>query len=149
MTKKKNILLVTGLLFILQVIVFQDYILPIQWGQVKVQGLACTCPDETVLNGQLYLRSVTPDSLKVYHLDYSEIYVTERPATDFDPMGVDEYIIRGQIIGKDQVDESSTWNPKFQVDTWRPVNIIIDLIVKGLLVIELIGLGLIVIIMET
>lgn len=79
MTRQKRILLIGGLILLGQIIYFRDYISPFHWGQLKVSGLACTCPDETVVGGRLYLRSITPDSLKQYELDYSEIYVTEPP----------------------------------------------------------------------
>ena len=116
----------------MQLIYFSDNISPIHWGQLKVSGLACTCPDEKVVSGQLYLRSITPDSLKKYDLDYSEIYVSERPSTDFDPMGVDLYIIEGQVIGKDRVSEGDPWNPKFKIIKWREVDILKDWGIKGL-----------------
>ena len=133
LSRQKKILLVGGLLLLGQLIFFSDYIFPIQWGQLKVSGLACTCPDETVVSGRLYLRTITPDSLKKYDLDYSEIYVTEKPYTDIDPMGVDLYMIKGQVIGKDRVYEGAKkWNLKFKVDKWREVNILYDWGVKGL-----------------
>lgn len=133
MTRQKKILIVGGLILLGQLIYFSDYISPIHWGNIKVSGLACTCPDETVIAGQLYLRSITPDSLKQYEMDYSEIYVTERPTTKIDPMGVDFYIIEGKIIGKDRVYEGSkSWNPKFRVDKWREVDIIKDWGIKAL-----------------
>ena len=132
MTRQKRTLLIGGLILLGQLIYFRDYISPFHWGHLKVSGLACTCPDETVVGGQLYLRSVTPDSLKQYDLDYSEIYVTERPFTNKDPMGVDLYIIEGQVIGKDRVGERDPWNPKFRVDKWREVDILKDWGVKGL-----------------
>ena len=132
MTRQKRILLIGGLILLGQLIYFRDYISPFHWGQLKVSGLACTCPDETVVGGRLYLRSITPDSLKKYDLDYSEIYVTERPYTNIDPMGVDLYIIEGQVIGKDRVSEGDPWNPKIRVDKWREVDILKDWGVKGL-----------------
>lgn len=119
-------------MLLIQVILFRDYISPFYWGQIKVSGLACTCPDETVVNGQFYLRSITPDSLKIYDLDYSEIYVTEKPYTTIDPMGIDLYIIKGKVIGKDRVSEGDPWNPIFRVDEWREVDILKDWGFKGL-----------------
>ena len=78
------------------------------------------------------LRTITHDSLKRYNLGYTEIYVTERPFTKIDPMGIDLYIIEGQVIGKDRISEGDPWNPKFRVDKWREVNILKDWCVKGL-----------------
>jgi len=129
---QKKILLVGGLLLLGQLFFFRDYVFPIQWWQLKVSGLACTCPDETVVNGLPYLKKITPDSLKKYDLDYSEIYVTDRPNTDIDPMGVDMYIIKGQVIGKDRVSERDPWNPIVRVDKWREVDILKDWAIKGL-----------------
>ncbi len=132
MTKQKKILIIGGLILLGQIIFFRDYISPFHWGQLKVSGLACTCPDESVIGGKLYLRAITPDSLKKYDLDYSEIYVTERPYTGIDPMGVDYYIIEGQVIGKDRVSPADPWNPKFKVEKWREVDFLKDWAVKGL-----------------
>lgn len=138
MTKKTKILLIISSIILLQLFFFRDYIFPIQWGQLKVSGLSCTCPDETVVNGQFYLRSITPDSLKQYNLDYSEIYVTEKPSTYNDPMGADLYFIKGQVIGKDRVSENDSWNPLVKVEKWREVDIIKDYLVKLFLLIQLI-----------
>lgn len=138
MTKRKKIFIIGGLILLGQLIVFSDYISPIHWGKLKVSGLACTCPDETVVNGQLYLRTITPDSLKKFDLDYSEIYVTERPYSGSDWQGVDLYIIEGEVIGKDRVSEGDPWNPKFRVDKWRGINILNDWGVKLLFLGQLI-----------
>jgi hypothetical protein len=115
-----------------QLILFRNYISPIQWGQLKVSGLNCTCPDESVICGQLYLRTITPDSLKKYNLDYSEIYVTERPTTNVDVMGCFTYMIEGHVIGKDRVGKGDTWNLKFKLDKWREVDFLKEWGVKGL-----------------
>ena len=132
MTKQKKLLLVGGLVLLAQLIIFRDYISPFHWGNIKVRGLACTCPDEKVLGGRLYLRTITPDSLRKFDLDYSEIFVTERPYTDKDPMGIDLYIIEGQVIGKDRVSNNDPCNPKIKVHKWREVNILKDWFIKGL-----------------
>lgn len=135
---QRKVLLIGGFVLFGQIVLFSDYISPFYWGQIKVSGLACTCPDESVLGGQLYLKTITPDSLKKYDLDYSEIYVTERPYTKFDPQGVDDYIIEGQVIGKERVSEGDPWNPKIRVDKWREVEILKSLGVKGLFFSQLI-----------
>mgnify|MGYP007014123810 CR=1 FL=1 len=132
MTRQKTILIIGGLILLGQLIYFSDYISPFHWGHIKVSGLACTCPDEIVVSGQLYLKAITPDSLKKYDLDFSEIYVSERPSTDIDPMGVDLYIVEGQIIGKDRVSKGAPWNPKLKIDKWREVDILKECGVKGL-----------------
>jgi len=137
---KKIVLL---LIIVSQVIIFWDYIPFIQWGQIKVSGLACTCPDESVLGGELYLRYITPDSLKKYNLDYSEIYVTERPYAAPDWMGTDEYLIKGEVIGKKRVcTESLRWNPLIKVNSWRPISYFEEIFLMLVLVIELIFVSL-------
>ncbi len=113
-----------------QLIIFSDYISPIQWGQIKIRGLACTCPDESVVNGQLYLKSITPDSLKKYDFDYSEIYVTKELSTKIDPMGVDYYIVTGKVIGKERVSPTDPWNPVVKIENWRAISLIKDWIIK-------------------
>lgn len=143
MHRQKKILLGGGLILLIQLFFFSDYLFPIQWGQIKVSGLACTCPDERVISGQLYLKNNTPDSLKKYDLDYSEIYLTDRPSTDMDPMGVDIYIIKGQVIGKDRVSEGDPWNPLVRVDKWREVDILNDWVIKGFFFSQLIVFGLV------
>lgn len=135
--KKNLFFFIGGFLLLIQLFYFRDYLLPMQWGQVKVSGLACTCPDETVVSGRFYLRTITPDSLKKYDLDYSEIYVTEKPYTDIDPMGVDLYLIKGQVIGKKRVSEGDPWNPVVQITSWRELDILKDYAVKGLFFLQL------------
>lgn len=130
MITNKKVLLAGSLLLIAQLIYFHDYIFPFFWGELKVSGQACTCPDEKVVNGQAYLRAITPDSLKRYDIDYSEIYVTERPATRLDPMGSDQYIIKGSVIGLKRVSESDPWNLELKVNKWREVDILYDLVIK-------------------
>lgn len=76
-------------------------------------------------------------------MDYSEIYVTDRPSTDMDPMGVDIYIIKGQVIGKDRVSEGDPWNPLVRVDKWREVDILNDWVIKGFFFSQLIVFGLV------
>ncbi|HEY3406188.1 MAG TPA: hypothetical protein VGK59_22530 [Ohtaekwangia sp.] len=130
MKSSASILIIGCLILLAQFIIFRDYLFPIQWGQIKVSGLACTCPDEKVLNGQWYLRSITPDSLKKYDLDYSEIYVTEKPTTEFDLMGVGDYIITGQVVGKDRVSEVDQWNPLVKVEEWKEIDLITNWVIK-------------------
>jgi len=135
--KKNKFLTFFGLIILTQFIYFHDSLSPFYWGHIKVSGLACTCPDEKVLNGHSYLRYITPDSLKKYDLDYSEIYVTERPYSSYDPMGVDSYIIEGEIIGKDRVYKGDRWNPKFKVSKWREDFILLDWIIRFLIFCQL------------
>ena len=118
MTRKKLILITTGIVIFFQILVFRTEISFNDIQALEVKGLACTCPDESVLKGQEYLKSITPDSLKALNLDFSEIYVTERPSSDFDYLGVNTYLINGKVIGKKRVDSKANWNPLFQVSKW-------------------------------
>jgi hypothetical protein len=127
---KKKLILLSGIALFLQVAFFRDYVSPFQWGQVKMNGQSCTCPNGNVISGQLYLWAITPDSLQKYDFDYSEIYLTEQPTTDIDVMGADAYIIKGAIIGKQRISEASLWNPIFRVDTFKEVDFFIDWAVK-------------------
>jgi hypothetical protein len=131
----RTILIVGGILLLAQVIFFRDYIFPFK-GQVKVNGLTCTCPDESVLKGQNYLKSATPDSLKKFDIDYSEIYVTNRHSTSGDPMGTAQYFIQGKIVGLDRVNASSPWNLRLDVNKWIEADIS-NIVINGLLYIEL------------
>jgi hypothetical protein len=126
---------IVTVVLVVQLLLFRDYIFPIQWGQIKVSGLACTCPDETVQNGRWYLQAITPDSFKKYDLDYSEIYVSPKPASEGDWMGGETYMIQGQVIGVEN--DGSTWHPKVKVRKWWKVNEWVDRIVKILFGIEL------------
>ncbi len=134
---RNKIAILWGLILIVQGYYFADYLSPFGWRQIKVEGLACTCPDEKVLQGQLTLKKNTPDSLKKYELDYSEIYVTERPSTNIDPMGVSQYIIQGQIIGKDRVSPNDPWNPILRVEYWRKENAFREWVIRGFLILQL------------
>lgn len=136
----KKIYLFFSVISILEILFFKDYISPIQWGQLKVNGQSCTCPDEKVVNSSLYLRFITPDSLKQYHIDYSEIYVTEKPTHYHDPMGDGTYIIIGEVIGKERVSKADPWNLVVNVKSWRPVAIGYNFLAKLLLLLTIIGL---------
>lgn len=140
MSKKLKILLIAGVILSAQVFYFSDYLFPIQWGQIKVSGLACTCPDEKVVNGSLYLRSITPDSLTKFDLNYSELYVTERLSSTLDPMGTDLYMIKGQIIGKRRVDKTNPWHPVVNVTNWREIDLLKDWTVKAFFGLQLLVL---------
>jgi hypothetical protein len=120
MTRHKKIFIIGGLILLVQLILFHDYVLPFYWGQIRVTGLSCTCPDKTVLDGELYLRFITPGSLKEYEFNYSEIFTRGADvSTKYDPMGTGVYILKGEIIDKDRVDDYGRWNPVFRVDEWR------------------------------
>ncbi|MCK5538306.1 MAG: hypothetical protein KAI79_15880, partial [Bacteroidales bacterium] len=126
------------LLFILQLIVFWDNIGIFQWGKIKVHGLACTCPDVSVDKGIIYLKSIVPDSLQQYNLECSEVYLDERPSTSIDPMGIEQYIIKGEIIGKRRVNKNDVWHPYLAVNEWYYIDNIKDTAIKLLILGQLI-----------
>ena len=64
---------------------FRNY-LPYLSHKIVVKGISCTCPDAEVISGKEYLKSITPDSLLKYNLDYSEIYFEEEISTASDLM---------------------------------------------------------------
>lgn len=126
------------LILLFQFVLVGDYLAPLLWGRLEVSGLSCTCPDETVVRGHLYLRMITPDSLKQYDLSYSEIFVTERPVESPDWTGGWNYVIWGEVIGKARVSEGSSWHPVFRVDKWYQLNPILAVLSKVILVVEII-----------
>ena len=128
-------------MLLVQLVYFSYLFYPYFSSHLIVKGLACTCPDETIMDGQAYLKTITPDSLKKYNLDYSEIYVTEMPCTNSDPMGVNQYIIKGKVIGKDRVSKDEPWNPKFRIDSWREHNIKMNYLIIGIFSMEIIIFG--------
>ena len=80
--------------------------------------MRCTCPDAIVTKGQDYLKTITPDSLTEYNLDYSEIYLEEVPERLMTPFLRGEFKISGKVVGKGRVDINSRWNPMVRIDSW-------------------------------
>jgi len=119
MAKKRIFLVVAFLSIIIQVWIFRQRIPIVDYGTIQVSCLACTCPDSKVIQGAEYIESITPDSLKQFHLDYNEVYLTKHPHTTIDPMGCDNYFINGIVIGKDRVHEGYPWNPLIEVQSWQ------------------------------
>lgn len=143
MFKKQHIIyFIFAIILTLEFITFKDYLNPLPWGKIKVSGMSCTCPDEKVLNGETYLKYITPDSLKQYHIDYSEIYVTKFPKhlEYHDPMGSGMYWITGEVIGKARVSKSDRWNVIVNVDKWTPVDLMTNFIAKILFSFTLLAL---------
>lgn len=128
-----------GILFILaQIVLFRDF-LPFLSTKVVVKGMACTCPDAEVINGRAQLRTMTPDSLKKYHLDYSEIYFEEGISTPSDLMGVSTYMITGEVIGKKSISEGDQHAyPLFRITRFTEVPFfhIISVLLSAILVCE-------------
>ena len=132
-----------GILLILaQVFLFRNY-LPFLTQKIVVKGIKCTCPDAVVLSGKDYLRAITPDSLKKYDLNYDEIYFENGISTISDPMGVHQYIITGEVIGKSSISEGDEhYYPLFKIADYNEVFIynIVKWLIRGLLLVELIVL---------
>lgn len=55
-------------------------------------------------------------------------------------MGVDQYIIKGKVIGKERVSQFDPWNLKIKVEEWREIDLLKDLVVKFVFTGKLIGL---------
>lgn len=85
---------------------------------IEIRTILCTCPDASVEKGQNYLRLITPDSLKKYNLDYSEIYLTGNTPKFPDSFSNGPFIIKGKIVGKKRVSVESDWNPLFKIKSW-------------------------------
>ncbi len=132
-----RVLIFGGIFLLLQAWYFRDAWVPLRGEWIMVQGLACTCPDVTVREGQEYLKAHTPDSLLDDGLFYPELFLSENPSTALDPMGYDSYRIKGNIIGKDRVSEYDPWSPVFKVDTWRSVDQSLYWVQRGILILQL------------
>lgn len=118
---------------------FRNYI-PFLTNKIITEGQSCTCPHARVKSGETYLKTITPDSLKKYQLDYSEIYFEDDISTTSDPMGVNQYIITGQIIGKGSISEGDGhYFPVFRIDDYYDATLynIFKWIILSLLLIEL------------
>ncbi len=86
-----------------------------------------------------YLKTITPDSLKKYDLDYSEMYIENDISTSSDPMGVKHYLVTGEIIGKESISEGDeNYYPLFRIDNYRDTFLynIFEWFIWGLLLIE-------------
>jgi hypothetical protein len=139
MIKKQLILIIGAIIILTQVVWFRNY-LPFLTHKIVVKGIRCTCPDAEVISGQKYLRSTTPDSLKKYDLNYSEIYFEEGISTTSDPMGVHQYVVTGELIGKQSISEGDeNYYPLFKIDDYYDAFLhnIVKWIIRGLLILEL------------
>lgn len=138
--KKRQLKIIIGAIIILtQAVLFRNY-LPFLTHKIVVKGISCTCPDAEVISGETYLRSIAPDSLKRYDLNYSEIYFEKRISTGSDPMGVHQYIVTGKVIGKESISEGDEhFYPLFRIDNYYDAFLhnIFKWIIRVLLLIEL------------
>ena len=136
------------LLLLLQLIVFSDYLTIFKWDEIKVKGMACTCPDLKVKSGIFYLKSITPEKFKAKNIDYSEVYVTEKsmsklPKTEDSSAIFDDSFVKAKVVDLRQIDGEPTWNLVLEVSEWRIVDSFKDFIIKNLFYIQLIALCLI------
>jgi hypothetical protein len=146
MTKPRFIIIIGSGIILAQILLFRNY-LTFPSDQIIIEGQRCTCPNARVKSGEAYLKTITPDSLIKYNLDYSEIYFKNDISNASDPMGVNQYIITGQIIGKGSVSEVDGHNyPLFRIDHYRDAFLynIIKWIIRAFLIIEILVLVVIV-----
>lgn len=130
---------------IFQVNRFWGNIIPhFQSDYIITKGLVCTCPDATVIKGKDFLVSNTPDSLSNFNLDYSEIWLTERPTTFSDYQGSGQYIVYGEVVGKKQVSEFDPWNPLFKVQSFKKVDSYSDNFFRSIILFQIIILMLLI-----
>lgn len=142
MTKRQLTFTIGTILVLAQIGLFRNY-LPLLSNKIVVKGISCTCPDAEVISGESYLKTITPDSLKKYNLDYSEIYFEEGISTSSDPMGVSEYIVTGKVIGKESISERDAhYYPLFKIDNYQDAffHNILKWIIRGLLIFEVVAL---------
>jgi hypothetical protein len=139
MTKRQRILIIGTIIILVQIVLFRNY-LPFISNKLIIDGQSCTCPHAKVTNGRSFLETITPDSLRKYNLDYSEIYFENEISTSSDPIGVNQYIISGQIIGKESISEGDGhYYPLFRIDNynWTILYNYINWFIIGLLLIEI------------
>ena len=130
------------MIILAQILLFRNY-LPFLSQRIVIKGISCTCPDAEVIDGRMYLKSITPDSLKKYDLDYSEIYFEEGISTSSDPMGVSQYLISGKVIGKESISEGDDhYYPLFKIKHYQDAFIhnILKWLIRALLLVELVVL---------
>ena len=139
MTKRQLSIIIGSIIILAQVVLFRNY-LPFLTNKIIITNQWCTCPNARVLSGSNYLKTITPDSLKKYDLDYSEMYIENDISTSSDPMGVRHYLVTGEIIGKESISEDDGhFYPLFRIDNynWAILYNIIKWVIIGLLLIEI------------
>ena len=84
-----------------QLFIFRDYLSPFLWGKLRVENVWWTGADASVDAGRMYLRYITPDSLKSKDMYYPEVYLEDQPNSNFSQsICFDSYIIKGKVIGQ-------------------------------------------------
>jgi hypothetical protein len=127
-------------LILFQLFLFRNYLFPFLAKNIVVKGISCTCPDAEIIGGKSYLKSITPDSLLKYNLDFSEIYFTNRISTSSDPMGVHEYVIKGNVVGKESIsEEDNHYYPLFKIESYSETFLfeVVSLLLRILILFQL------------
>jgi hypothetical protein len=138
MTQRHLTIIIGSILILAQVALFRNY-LPFLPNKIVITNQWCTCPNARVLSGRNYLKTITPDSLKKYDLDYSEMFIENDISTSSDPMGVKHYLVTGEIIGKGSISEGDeNYYPLFKIDSYYEAFLfdIVKWSIMGLLLIE-------------
>lgn len=137
---KNYLKFIIGFIFIVTQIILGRNYLPFLPNKIIVKGQRCTCPHASVQQGESYLKKISPDSLKKFKLDYTEIYFETEISTSSDPMGVESYVLTGKIIGKKSISNGDKhYYPIFRIDTHENIILhnIISVIMVSLLIFEL------------
>lgn len=111
--------------------------MPIQWGRIKISGQLHSGPNAKLISGKCYLKNSMSDSLNARNIDLSQIQLTKVPFSESDPMGVDEYIVRGKIRGIFKESINTPTYPIFEVETYSYINPILKYCVLILFYIQL------------
>lgn len=138
MTKKQLKIIIGSIIILAQIVLFKNYI-PFLINEIIITNQWCTCPNARVLIGKNHLKSITPDSLKKYNIDYSEMYIENEISTPSDPMGVEHYLVTGEIIGKESIlDGDKNYFPIFRINNYHKVFLykILRWFIWGLLLFE-------------
>lgn len=123
---------------LVQLILIHNHLFSFQWGQLHVISSSYTNPLKNVIAGRSYLKSIVPDSLKQYDFDCTKVFVTQELHTEKDPEGLTVYYIKGEITGKNRMNEQDKWVPEFYVEEWRQINPLKDWSLRGLFLAQLI-----------
>lgn len=138
MTKKQLKIIIGSIIILAQVVLYKNYI-PFLTNKIIITNQWCTCPNARVLIGKSHLKSIAPDSLKKYNIDYSEMYIENKISTPSDPMGAEYYIVTGEIIGKESISEGDkNYYPLFRIDNYHSLFLhkILRWFIWGLLLFE-------------
>ena len=132
MVKRAQVIEIFIVLLVLELFVFSDVLMPIQWGRIKTSGQLHSGPNAKLLSGKLYLKWAMPDSLRSKNVDLSQIQLIDPPYSDSDPMGVDCYIVRGRIIGTFRESSNTNIYLRFKVESFTLIHPIYKFIVMFL-----------------